>query len=203
MNILILGGFLGSGKTTLLLRLAPELAAETSVGTPLVVLENELAATDVDSRLLCSQGLTVRSLTSGCICCTSSAALPQSIRQIREQYDPGWLIIEATGLAYPDVVAALAQEAAGAWPVVVVLADAARWEKFSRAMPEFAESQLRRADLVLLNKVDRVTPEKCQVLLASLRQSTGAPVYGLCLQEALLPEVIQAVRELGRLSQSP
>ena len=197
MNVILLGGFLGSGKTSLLLQLAPYLAKGSGKDPAVVVLENEISVTDVDTKLLRSLNLTVRNLAAGCICCTSSADLPGSVEKIRQEYAPDWLIIEATGMAYPDAIAAILEQEAGITPKVLVLADASRWKKLNIAMPAFVQGQLVRADVVLLNKVDLVGQEEKERLLSVIESRCTAPVYPVSLKEGLSPEVLSALGGIG------
>lgn len=188
MKAIILGGFLGSGKTSLLLQLAPFLAGRCRKDPAVVVLENEISITDVDTKLLKSQKLTVRNLAAGCICCTSSAALPDSIAAIRQDFNPDYIIIEATGMAYPDAIRDIVENQAGLDTKVAVLADASRWEKLSFAMPDFVKGQLNRADVILLNKIDLVSEEKVSILAEMLKKQTHAR---LCPVSLLVPLDLQ------------
>ena len=190
MRSIILGGFLGSGKTTLLLQLAPFLAAGSQKKPAVVVLENEISATDVDAQLLRSRNLTVKNMAAGCICCTSSAALPISVDAIREKYDPDYLIIEATGMAYPDAIAKMLETELNIHAKIAVLADAARWKKLQIAMPGFVNGQLNMANVVFLNKIDLVNPVILPDLCAQISAQTNAPIYPVSASKPLDPALL-------------
>jgi len=177
MKVILLGGFLGSGKTTFLLKLAPYLAARSKKDPAVVVLENEISNTDVDTKLLESLNLTVRNLAAGCICCTSAGALPDSVAKIKTDFDPDYLIIEATGMAFPDAIAQTIETENQLPVTVAILADASRWDRLNRAMSEFVHGQLKRADIVLLNKTDKVRVEKMEQIRDGLSRLVSAPVY--------------------------
>ena len=177
MKFILLGGFLGSGKTTFLLKLAPYLAVKSRKDPAVVVLENEISNTDVDTKLLESLNLTVRNLAAGCIFCTSAGALPDSVKKIKTDFDPDYLIIETTGMAFPDAIAQTIESENRLPVTVAILADASRWERLNRAMPEFVRGQLKRADMVFLNKTDKVAVEKIEQIRDDLSRLVSAPVY--------------------------
>lgn len=185
MKVIVLGGFLGSGKTTFLLQAAPFLASCSRKDPAVVVLENEISVTDVDTKLLRSQNLTVRNMAAGCICCTSSGQLPDSVAAIQEEYDPDYLIIEATGMAYPDAIAEILEKEANIPAKIVVLADASRWEKLALAMPNFVYGQLCRADIVFLNKIDLTQSAQVTQLHAQIAANTNAAVYAITATKEL------------------
>jgi G3E family GTPase len=187
MRTIILGGFLGSGKTTLLLHLAPYLASfATNLQYPVVVLENEISYRDIDAQMLHDRGLEVRTLTAGCICCTSSQSLLDSLREIHAMYEPAYLIIEATGMAFPDSIANTLREYGEQDITVIAMADAKRWQKVIRAMPQFLESQLSGAKLVFLNKTDLVTSEEAGYILQSLKKlAPEAVIYPVCARSGI------------------
>ena len=161
MKIIVLGGFLGSGKTTVLLQFARYLIARSAGKTeiPVVILENEISEAGVDNQLLTQNDFTVENIFSGCICCTSSAQMDDAIRQIEAQYHPEWLLIEATGMAFPDAIRTTLQKAGYEDAGILALADAKRWYRVVRAMEQFVYSQLKDADVILLNKIDLVDAE--------------------------------------------
>jgi G3E family GTPase len=187
MKIIILGGFLGSGKTTLLMQLAPYLAGfAPDVKYPVVVLENEISTTDVDAQMLQDRGMEVRTLTAGCICCTSTQSLLDSLREIHALYEPAYLIIEATGMAFPDSIANTLRECGEQDITIIAMADARRWHKVMRAMPQFLESQLSESKLVFLNKTDLVSPDETETVLQSLKSLTkDAVIYPVCARSGI------------------
>lgn len=182
MKAIILGGFLGSGKTTLLMQLAPFLSRHAAgSSSPVVVLENEISTTDVDSKMLRDKGMEVRTLTAGCICCTSTGSLLDALSEIHNRYEPDYLIIEATGMAFPDSIAAILRDNGESDVTIVAMADAKRWHKVMRAMPQFLESQLVQASLVFLNKTDLVAPSVVEEIHQTLETiAPKAIVYPVC-----------------------
>lgn len=97
----LLTGFLGSGKTTLL---NAWLRSPASAGTAVVV--NEVGDIGIDQLVLAEVADNVMLLESGCLCCTLSGSLRETlldlIAQSRRLGTPlSKIVIETTGLAEP------------------------------------------------------------------------------------------------------
>ena len=160
MKIVILGGFLGAGKTTVLVQFARYLTGTSSKQTPVVILENEISEAGVDNQLLARKKFTVKNIFSGCICCSSSYALESAAAEIEKTYDPEWLLVEATGVAFPDAIRETLQKAGYTDTCILAIADAKRWNRVVKALGDFVESQLKDADVILVNKIDLVEEDR-------------------------------------------
>lgn len=172
MKVIVLGGFLGSGKTSVLLQLAEFLVARSLNNentTPVVIVENEIGGSGVDNLLLENQGLTVKNLFAGCACCTSSVQLEDTVSYLKKEFDPQWLVIEATGLAYPDKIKQTIEDAFLVETEVITIIDAKRWFRLIAAMEPFVSGQLENASSVLINKVDTVDEQKVQSVIESIQ----------------------------------
>ena len=170
MKILLLSGFLGSGKTSALLQLASYLVRTSAKdGTSVMIIENEIGEVGVDDKVLKARGLQVKELFAGCACCTGGADLLADIRTIRDSTAPDWIIIEATGVAYPLQIKE-SVEACFHIPVkILALADAKRWKRLHAYMAQLIEGQVENADCILLNKVDLVEEEEADAIVEELR----------------------------------
>jgi len=168
-DILLLAGFLGAGKTTLLKRI---LSWEADLSET-VVLVNEFGDIGIDGALLKDSGSDVIELTSGCICCTLSADLHQSLTRIWNRFRPRRILIESSGVADPKSIAPVLQ-APGIRQYMdhrktVTVLDADFWEAREAFGPLFY-NQLEMADLILLNKVDLVKQEKISEFLKEIHE---------------------------------
>lgn len=152
-RVVLLSGFLGAGKTTLLKRI---LSWETDLSDT-VVLVNEFGDIGIDGALLKNSGSDVIELTSGCICCTLSVDLYQSLTKIWQQFAPRKIFIEASGVADPITTAAVINEPGLArfmtLSKIVTVLDADFW-KAREAFGTLFYNQLEMAHLILLNKID-------------------------------------------------
>lgn len=178
MRTLILAGFLGAGKTTVLMELASFLVR---AGKQVVILENEISSAGVDNQLLKSRGFQVRNIFAGCVCCSSSGVLCRDVELIRREYAPDWLIIEATGMAFPDAIRESLRRELELEASVVTMVDASRWKRVLAAMRQFAVSQLEGASAVLVTKIDKVDDSALHAVTQSVAEiALGVPMYPVC-----------------------
>lgn len=160
MKILILGGFLGSGKTSVLLQLAKYIVhkeAHHPSQTKVAIIENEIGNIGIDDKVMENAGYEVSNLFSGCVCCSLSGELVASIKTIKKQLDPVWLVIEATGVAYPGSIRKAILQDIDINAYILTIVDAKRWDKLVNAMETLVSGQLEDTHKVLLNKKDLVS----------------------------------------------
>jgi len=95
-------------------------------------------------------------LAGGCVCCSLSNELVETLVELRRRVDPDRIVIETSGLALPfDTQLHLYRPKVREWvgdEACVVVVDA---ERADEADPLFAD-QVRGADLIVLSKVDLV-----------------------------------------------
>ena len=182
--VTLVTGFLGAGKTTLLNHI---LGAGT--GLRFAVIENEFGDVGIDGGLLKDQCQVLFELNDGCICCSVRGDLISAFEQLLEHgTELDHVIIETTGLAEPGPVLRVfdlpqVQEAFRLDGVVTVV-DAVHIEASADDVSTCLE-QITYADLLILNKVDRVSADKLDGLerfirglnpLATIQQVTHSAV---------------------------
>lgn len=196
--VVVLAGFLGSGKTTLLNHLLTNTG-----GTRIGVVVNDFGSVNIDAMMVAGQVDSMVSLQNGCLCCSTDTAdmddLLDRLAQPKARIDV--IVIEASGLAEPQAMMRLVLGSSDkriAYGGMVEVVDASEFDRH----PELAK-HLRVADLVVLNKVDRVDDaERLRVLDSIDRLSPGTPVTSTThgrVDPALLFEP-QASRAVGQLS---
>ncbi|MCP4369177.1 MAG: GTP-binding protein [Deltaproteobacteria bacterium] len=157
-KIILLSGFLGSGKTTLLKRI---LSWETDLSDT-VVLVNEFGDVGIDGNLLKDSASDVVEMASGCICCTLSNDLRQSLLKIWESFRPRKIFIESSGVADPTAIESVLLDPKISQKMkidrIVTVLDADYWEARETFGPLFY-NQLATAHLILLNKIDLLDKE--------------------------------------------
>ena len=100
-------GYLGAGKTTIILSLIQQLNASssspatTAAQPPIVWLKNEFGDTATDSLLAQQNGIQTQQLINGCICCTATGQLHDTLTQLITTYQPARILIETTGSSSP------------------------------------------------------------------------------------------------------
>jgi len=195
VNVLCIAGFLGSGKTTVLLEVARAFVED---GSSLAVIENEIGEVGIDGGYVREQGLPVRELFGGCICCTLQAGLVETLRAVRDTYDPDWVVIEPTGLAAPGDILGLVVDHVPDLDTVRVLTvvDAARWPMLLEVVEPLVTAQLESADVVAINKMDAVHEEELASVLASVRALAGDAVVLIVSAQtgAGMPRLLRAVQ---------
>lgn len=156
MIVDVVFGFLGSGKTTFI----SKVLSAWGTGEKIVVLVNEFGDVGVDGDLLASQGGNVVEMPSGCICCTLQADFRNQIAEISRSFQPDRIIIEPSGVATIGtidwILRAQTLEAVIEKVNKILIADVSSFKSLYKANTRFVESQIEGADLILLNKCDRV-----------------------------------------------
>ncbi|WP_330229164.1 GTP-binding protein [Nocardia sp. NBC_00508] len=175
--VVLVAGFLGSGKTTLLNHILRD-----NRGTRIGVVVNDFGAINIDSMLVAGQVDAMVSLGNGCVCCavdvTELDALFTRLAQPRAEIDV--IVVEASGLAEPRNLIRMVVGSDNPrirYGGLVEVVDAEQFPESSARHPELI-THLRLADLVVVNKADRVTPEQLALLRADIAALVApAPVY--------------------------
>jgi G3E family GTPase len=172
--VTVLTGFLGAGKTTLLNRILT-----TEHGRRVAVIVNEFGEVGIDHHLLLSSDQEIVEMSNGCICCTVRGDLVRTLFGLLEQRDSfDTLMIETTGLADPAPVVQTffiddrIRSEFRMNGVVTVVDSKHIFQQLDRS-PE-AKEQIAFADLVLLNKMDLISPEDLSELEYRMRNINGA-----------------------------
>ena len=193
MNFLINGGFLGAGKTSLMLQLVPHMRDRLGAGK-IVILENEIGQVGIDDRVLAGAGYSVRGMTAGCVCCTLAGELILTVKALGKDLAPDWIIMEATGVAFPYNIKENIEGALGYSCKIVCLTDAQRWKRLFRAMDHLFRYQLMEADVVLVNKIDVADQESIDKCIADVTElNPTAVVVPTCANEAIPIELIDRI----------
>lgn len=194
MQVLLFGGFLGSGKTSVIIQTARFIVRDC--GENLVIIENEVGEVGIDDKILTGEGLKVREIFAGCVCCQVTTDLLQAVQEIHEKINPRWLVIEATGLARPGNISALLDKYCRYLTSMrtVVIVDATRWNELRDILENLVIPQVLSADTVLINKIDEVAEKSRQELTGEIRSiNAQATVYSVSAQEGLTDEVLRGV----------
>ena len=170
LPLLLLTGFLGSGKTTTL----GHWLSHTDV--PLkrtAVIINDFGSVNVDAALLARRQLELRSITGGCVCCQSFEDLVAQVAALADNPDFDLVWIETSGLADPEeVLDHLSTPELQDRTVIrrlILVVDGTDFPCSWRGRT-VQEEQIRYADLILLNKTDRLDDAARQRVEISLRK---------------------------------
>ncbi|MFD3544635.1 CobW family GTP-binding protein [Streptomyces sp. NPDC058655] len=154
--VVVLAGFLGSGKTTVLNHLLAHRG-----GTRIGVVVNDFGSIEVDAMSVAGQlGDSMVSLGGGCLCCAVDGseldAYLEKLAAPAHRIDV--IVIEASGLAEPQEMIRMLMACENPdvhYGGLVQVVDAAEFDATRAKHPE-TDRHLAVADLVVLNKTDRV-----------------------------------------------
>lgn len=174
----MIGGFLGAGKTTAIARLARHY---TDQGLRVGVVTNDQAFGLVDTENLRSQGFQVGEVPGACFCCKFDD-LVETAAALGADGQPDIILTEPVG-SCTDLVATVLRPLSDLFGdryelgPLAVLCKPEHGRKilngqstgFSPQAAYIFLKQLEEAQLIVLNKVDRLSPEQQAELLALLR----------------------------------
>ncbi|MGW2261500.1 CobW family GTP-binding protein [Streptomyces sp. NPDC001780] len=204
--VVVLAGFLGSGKTTLLNHLLRHRA-----GNRIAVVVNDFGAIEIDAMTVAGQVGSTVSLGDGCLCCAVDASELDGYLELLTKPSAriDIIVIEASGLAEPQELVRMILAGDNPRTVyggLVEVVDAAELDATRERHPEI-DRHLAIADLVVLNKTDRVAEPELRRLRATLGElSPGTPAvsasYGridpaLLFDPAVRPAGEEKVRQLS------
>jgi G3E family GTPase len=192
MKMIILGGFLGAGKTSLVLQMAKYLVGEgTDHPAKVVILENEIGEVSIDDKVLKNGGFEVSTMFSGCVCCTTAGELVSNVYRVQETFHPDWVIVEATGVAYPRKIKENIEHSIRLDSCrIFCVADAKRWIRIRKVMEAFMRDQLDGADVIFVNKIDMVDEETLTQVKESIREFNEA---GRCIPVSAIQPIEETV----------
>ncbi|MFF2848557.1 CobW family GTP-binding protein [Streptomyces sp. NPDC058001] len=202
--VVVLAGFLGSGKTTLLNHLL-----HSSRGSRIGAVVNDFGAIEIDAMAVAGQlGDSTVSLGNGCLCCAVDVSELDAYleRLTRPSARIDIIVIEASGLAEPQELVRMVLASENPRVVyggLVEVVDAVEFDATRERHPEL-DRHLGIADLVVVNKADRVSPvdlDRVLGLVGTLvdRAAVVTAAYGRIDPELLFDR--KAVEErVGQLS---
>jgi G3E family GTPase len=187
--VVVLAGFLGSGKTTLLNHLLRNRA-----GTRIGVIVNDFGAIEIDAMTVSGQVGSTVSLGNGCLCCAVDASeldtFLETLTRPAARLDV--IVIEASGLAEPQVLvrALLASDNPHIlYGGLVEVVDAAEFDSTRQRHPEL-DRHLAVADLVVLNKTDRVGEAERERLRSLVAELSGPAAVISAVHGRIDPELL-------------
>ncbi|MEA5363052.1 GTP-binding protein [Amycolatopsis sp., V23-08] len=174
--VVLVAGFLGAGKTTLLNHLLAN-----REGARVGVVVNDFGSVNVDALAVAGQVDTMVSLGNGCLCCAVDASGLDAMLGRLSSAEAGIdvIVVEASGIAEPrDLIRLMiaSENPDIRYGGLAEVVDAAEFEAARERHPELAD-HLRLADLVVLNKADRVSAEALAKVTATVEElAPGAPL---------------------------
>lgn len=194
----IITGFLGVGKTSTLMQLLKNKPKDETWA----VLVNEFGEIGIDGALLEGQpseqnGVFVREVPGGCMCCTAGLPMRVALAQLLRQAKPTRLLIEPTGLGHPKEVLQTLNDAdfRGVLAVqnIITLVDARHLSDERYAEHETFQQQIAIADVIVANKQDLYSENDKAALNAYLNQHFPAGKTLVCTEQGVIePSLLTA-----------
>ncbi|WP_165940056.1 CobW family GTP-binding protein [Dyadobacter psychrotolerans] len=186
INVYLITGFLGAGKTTVLNHLLKSLEGERNV-----VIENEFGKVSVDGSLISKSYSDLYELNNGCICCSLDEELYDVLSLLARSNERAHnLFIETTGVADAGNVAAIfkREDVSKVFNLrrVICIADAETVEDYLGETNETIR-QVIASDLIVINKIDLVTPEYA-LKLKDLMSSANPFAEVIFSKDGTIPE---------------
>ena len=157
-------GFLGAGKTTLLkawLATKPE-------GEVWAVLMNEFGQIGLDQLWIEEQGIAVKEVLGGCLCCTSQLPMQITLSRLISEYKPDRLFIEPTGLGHPqDLLKQLTEphwQSSLSFREVVTVIDGSRLNEKLWEHHAIFSQQIETAQQIVVSHIAQMTSDDQQQL---------------------------------------
>lgn len=174
-KLYLITGFLGAGKTTFLKNFI-----RLFEGQKIQLIINEFGAEGVDGTILSELSSFMNEITGGSVFC--SCRLDQFEKVLSESADlnADVILVEASGLSDPTGVHKLFSQT-DRYPNIdyqgaVCLIDAVRFPKIY-ATARMCVKQLAASDVLVVNKMDKATPEQMENTLSIIRgQRPDMPV---------------------------
>ncbi|WP_028898288.1 GTP-binding protein [Prevotella sp. HUN102] len=185
--VLLLTGYLGSGKTTLVNKIL-----SNNKGIKFAVIVNDIGEVNIDADLIEKDGVvgqkddSLVALQNGCICCTLKMDLVEQLNEIVKMKKFDYIVIEASGICepapiaqticvYPQMYPDMAKGGKAVLDSIVTVVDARRMcDEFSAGndllkknleeddLENLLIQQIEFCNIILLNKVDDVSPEELE-----------------------------------------
>lgn len=181
IRFIMVGGFLGAGKTTTLGRLARRYMEK---GLKVGIVTNDQATDLVDTNTLRAQGFDVGEVAGACFCCNFNE-LMGTIGKLESTGRPDIILAEPVG-SCTDLVATVIQPIKrlfdadfriAPYSVILKPSHGIRILKdepgtgFSPKASYILRKQLEEADVILINRIDELTPEEVEELSALLQRN--------------------------------
>lgn len=194
MELIVISGFLGSGKTSLLLMLAKAFVAQ---GRKVAIIENEVSKDGVDGEQLKAEGLDVREIYSGCVCCSLRHDLIHTLLELEREVKPDVVFLEPSGVAGPKQIQHCLCGYGGEIDkqTHVVVADAKRLPVIHDFSIPLIRDGLEIADVVAINKSDLVSEEQLRALESRVRD-VNPDVEMLCVSATEGTQMEQLIEKI-------
>lgn len=149
-KINIVSGFLGSGKTSFI----KKLIKESDDFSKTVIIENEFGEVSIDGAILEREGLSVREINAGCICCSVAGDFSSSIKDIKKAFDPDKILIEPSGVGKLSDIKAICLKYPDLFEInrSITIVDASKYFMYKVNFGDFYLDQIKNSDTIVFSR---------------------------------------------------
>lgn len=159
----IISGFLGVGKTTAIL----SLFASKPANEKWAVLVNEYGKVGIDGKIYQANGIEVKEIPGGCVCCAQGLPLQVAVNRILRETKPNRLIIESSGIGHSGgVIKTLSGDNFNkvlTMKAGICLVDPRHLKQHAYSQNDLFKEQLQFSDVLVANKIDLADKEEIKL----------------------------------------
>ncbi len=164
-KIFLVSGFLGVGKTTLIMDILDNLPKDQTT----MMIENDFGSVNLDSMFLKGYDLKITEINAGCICCSLVGDFEKAIVEIERDYNPNNIIIEPSGVANTSQLVNIALALDYDYHLNSInIIDVRSHFLYLKNFKEFYENQILSANIIVINRVEKMTDEEIEKVRESL-----------------------------------
>lgn len=161
----IYGGLLGTGKTTLI----KQMLSRTYSGYRTAIIENEVGKINLDAEELRTASVSVKEISSGCICCTVKGSFTEAVSLLVQQENPDYIVVEPSGVAaLTDVANACAQSSCVTLNRVIMVINAKKIQRLLKVVGTFFLEQIQSAGIIYLNFTEGMSEKQIEEIKNSV-----------------------------------
>lgn len=173
----VISGFLGAGKTTLIRKLL----REALLNEKIVLIENEFGEIGIDGTILKRDGIKVREINSGCICCTLAGDFKAALKDVLHKYRPGRVLIEPSGVGELSDILPVCREIAlkerDEVTFCITVVNPLKYRLYAANFSDFFFDQIKNAGMILLSRTRGMDADLLQGVEEELRvKNPNAPI---------------------------
>ncbi len=196
--VAIISGHLGSGKTSLINNFLSNAA-----GLKIGVIVNDFGKINIDAMLVEQATDELIALSNGCICCSLSNELDDSLNQLAHadsQLD--LILIEASGISNPLQMLELIFKSENQFIKLldlIYVIDAYNFKQALNEKPELIKANIAAAKLILLNKIDLLSPEQIVIIESFVHETNPRATILKTIKAEFAPEFLLDLPEVTQL----
>ena len=198
VKIDIISGFLGSGKTTII----NKLLEGDVLGENVAIIENEYGDIDIDSVRIEETGIEIKSITSGCICCSLQGEFAIAMKELIDEHRPNKIIIEPTGVGklsdIVGIVNKIKEDKDVNLNMVMTIVDVLEFEDFIDIFGSFFTDQIEYANTVILSKTQLADESIVDEVIKAIRKINSEGTLIATPWDELSPKEIIDIAESGK-----